>query len=87
MLTVPTQSELASYGEFIDSQLKPIIVTAVQEMPSMLYHYTSGDSLIKIIKSGTLWATQVSCVNDQTELHYGQSLLINAIREIRPLIS
>ena len=40
-------------------------------MPTVpLYHYTTGTALIQIVKSGELWSTQLSCLNDVTELRY-----------------
>ena len=38
--------------------------------PDVLWHYTSGAALIDIIKSGSLFATQIACVNDATEIRY-----------------
>jgi hypothetical protein len=38
--------------------------------PPALYHYTSGNGLIGIIKSGKLWSTQVNCLNDASEYVY-----------------
>jgi hypothetical protein len=35
-----------------------------------LYHYTSGDGLIGIIRSKQLWSTQIACLNDSTEIGY-----------------
>jgi hypothetical protein len=35
-----------------------------------LYHYTSGDGLIGIVRSKQLWSTQIACVNDSTEIGY-----------------
>ena len=35
-----------------------------------IYHYTTGDSLIRIIDSGELWSTQAACMNDTKELIY-----------------
>jgi hypothetical protein len=40
-----------------------------------VWHYTRGESLIPIIDSGTLFATQASCLNDATELRYASRLL------------
>jgi len=34
----------------------------------IVWHYTSGPGLISIIESGTLYSTQVSCLNDATEI-------------------
>src|ERR1700730_4233817 len=46
-------------------------VVAFNPVPtSPLYHYTAGNGLIEIIKSGELWSTQVACLNDSSELLY-----------------
>jgi hypothetical protein len=51
-------------------------VAAFNPTPSgPLYHYTTGNGLIEIIKSGELWATQVACLNDSSELLYPIELL------------
>jgi hypothetical protein len=51
--------------------------------PRILWHYTTGESLIGIIEKGELWATQVSCLNDQTELIHAASLLTEAFQRMR----
>jgi hypothetical protein len=43
--------------------------------PPALYHYTSGNGLIEIIKSGELWSTQVNCLNDASKFLYTMALL------------
>ena len=43
--------------------------------PPALYHYTSGNGLIEIIKSGELWSTQVNCLNDASEFLYTMARL------------
>jgi hypothetical protein len=45
-----------------------------------LYHYTSGAGLIEIIRSGELWATQLACLNDASELLYPMELLRNKVQ-------
>lgn len=35
-----------------------------------LYHYTSGEHLMRIVESGELWSTQAACMNDSKELIY-----------------
>ena len=39
--------------------------------PEFLYHYTNGQGLEGILRSRTLRATQIDCLNDTTELVYG----------------
>ena len=48
---------------------------------SPLYHYTTGSGLIEIIKSGELWATQLRCLNDASEMLYPIELLLAEIHE------
>lgn len=45
----------------------------------IVWHYTNGPGLIAIIESGTLYTTQVSCLNDATEIRYGASRLREAL--------
>jgi len=44
-------------------------------LPNILWHYTSGPGLIGIVETATLWATQVSCLNDQSEIMHAAGLL------------
>lgn len=46
-----------------------------------LHHYTNGASLISIIESGKLWATQIAYMNDAKEIIHAVELLRNAIFE------
>lgn len=57
-------------------------VVAFNPVPtSPLYHYTTGNGLIEIIKSGELWSTQVACLNDSSELLYPIEFLRTKVRE------
>jgi hypothetical protein len=40
------------------------------EPHSPLYHYTDSDGLVGILSNKTLWASDVSCMNDSSELTY-----------------
>jgi Protein of unknown function (DUF2971) len=46
-----------------------------KERSEPLWHYTTGQGAIDIIGSGTLWATQVGCLNDTTELTHAPTVL------------
>ena len=35
-----------------------------------LYHYTTGENLIRILETNELWTTQIACLNDEKELTY-----------------
>lgn len=45
-----------------------------------IYHYTDANALIEILKSGKVWATHVSSLNDATEYEIGLSLVTKCIR-------
>ena len=83
-----TQGEINRYWDFVRDQFQRTGRTAPS--PAVLWHYTSGDGLVAIIQSGELWTTQISCVNDSTELRYSTSLLLDVLRpkrmdrELRP---
>jgi hypothetical protein len=49
---------------------------------TVLWHYTSGSALLSIIDSGTLYSTQVSCLNDSTEVRYGARLFKDALTKL-----
>src|SRR3989442_445301 len=67
--------ENAEYLQFVAAQIRKYPSSMPQ---SVLWHYTSGEGLLGIINSGEFWLTQLSCVNDTTELRYSQSLLREA---------
>jgi hypothetical protein len=78
-----TQEEVQSYVDFRHEIVQDLLPKYQESLPSVLWHYTSGDSLLKIIDSSTMWSTQVSCVNDQVELRYAQSMFYHALKEIK----
>jgi hypothetical protein len=52
----------------------------------IVWHYTSGPGLISIIETGTIYATQVSCLNDATEIRYAASKLREALLTMMPVM-
>ena len=42
---------------------------------SSLYHYTSGDGLIGILRNKSLWATDINFLNDHREFELGSKLI------------
>jgi hypothetical protein len=48
----------------------------------IIWHYTNGPGLIGILQSSTLFASQVSCLNDTTETKYATDLYKKAIAEL-----
>jgi len=51
---------------------------------TLLWHYTTGTALIGILESATIYSTQISCLNDTSELRYGSNLYREAIRSLIP---
>lgn len=52
-----------------------------QPTPPVLYHYTTGDGLISILRSGQLWMTDAFYLNDPSELRYGTSAFLDRLKE------
>jgi hypothetical protein len=80
------EEEKARYQAFVVSLAKEL--GAMQYAPdTMLWHYTNGSALIKILDSMTIYSTQISCLNDATELKYGSRLFHGALKELRAATS
>ena len=74
------QADHDRYYAFVEAEIHKLKCFDVDEQ--LLWHYTTGDALISIIESGTLFATQVSCLNDGTEIRYGSDLLRDAYLDL-----
>lgn len=48
---------------------------ALGERPEVLWYYTTGDTMIRILSGGEIWTTQAQCLNDSLEIRHGLSLL------------
>jgi hypothetical protein len=53
---------------------------------TLLWHYTNGSALIKILDSSEIFSTHISCLNDASELLYGAKLFREALTAIRPTV-
>jgi hypothetical protein len=51
--------------------------------PETLYHYCAHDVLPKILNSGKLWASDVLCMNDKTEITYAFNEIISPLAALR----
>lgn len=47
----------------------------------LLWHYTSGQNLINILREGEIWTTQVACLNDSTEILHAAKVFREALSE------
>jgi hypothetical protein len=59
----------------------PIRTFDKKNSPAKLYHYTSQQGLLGILKSNTLWATEIRYLNDASEYIYGTDLIKSIITE------
>jgi hypothetical protein len=77
-----TAEENKKFGDFIEEQIKILKVVEFDNQ-DLIWHYTTGDALLSIVENGSLYATQVSCLNDSTEIRYGANLLRDAVMNIK----
>src|SRR5271167_915143 len=77
-----TPEEMQKYSAFIEEQVKFLKVLEFNNQ-DVIWHYTTGDALLSVVETGTLYATQVSCLNDSTEIRYGAKLLRDAFMNIQ----
>jgi hypothetical protein len=77
-----TEEETKTYAAFITEQLNSLGCLEVN-LQDVVWHYTTGDALLSIVASDTLYATQVSCLNDSTELRYAAQLFRDAFLDLK----
>ena len=53
---------------------------------TILWHYTNGQALLQIVDSMSIFSTQISCLNDATELRYASRLFQEALADLRNTI-
>lgn len=75
--TIGTQSY---YFPFVSTILERLDWKPAPEQ--VVWHYTSSSGLIGIIESGSIFATQVSCLNDATEIRYAATTLREALSSL-----
>jgi hypothetical protein len=59
------------------------IPSFARSLPTEIWHYTNAVGLIGILKTGKIWSTQVTCVNDNLEQRYFGDLVHSAVKERR----
>ena len=52
-----------------------------QDPPDIIYHYTTLDALLDIIKSKSLWTSEIMCLNDSKEFILALSIAQKLINE------
>src|SRR5882762_4393642 len=77
-----TDEERKQYGSFLVDIAKELGSLQV-DFGQTLWHYTTGTALLAIVSSGQLYATQVGCLNDSTEIRYATRLLREAFLNLQ----
>jgi hypothetical protein len=70
----------ADYFAFVNDLIKKVM--RIPNPNDVVWHYTTGENLLKIIESGTLYATQVACLNDSSEVRYSAKQLRKVLEEL-----
>jgi TATA-box binding protein (TBP) (component of TFIID and TFIIIB) len=52
-----------------------------ENLPSVVYHYTSMETLKKIAESGKIWATSIRYLNDISERDYAISEIQQRLKQ------
>ena len=70
------EEDKQEYLKFVTHHLRSFVRPPISE----IWHYTDAEGLIGILKSGKLWCTQVSCLNDSLEQRYFGDLVHAAVK-------
>lgn len=52
-----------------------------RDVKKIIYHYTTLETLIKIIENQSLWATNTRFLNDRDEFFHGQKIIIKLLKD------
>lgn len=77
-----TSIELDKMVEEIQNKIKEDYFV-FPEGVDIIYHYTDANTLIKILETNMLWATNVQFMNDTQEIEYSIEKLTNCIKQTR----
>ena len=69
--------EVAALSKSVEGEMLP----ADTDPPDLLYHYTSIDGLLGMVKDKMIYATDFRLVNDSSELAYAQGLIQDHIEK------
>jgi Protein of unknown function (DUF2971) len=76
--------ENKKYLAFVEAEVATLqSLLGEADKNQLVWHYTTGDALINIVETGAFYATQVGCLNDSTEVRYGENLLRDAFLSLQ----
>ncbi len=74
------RERLNRFKYFADNGIeKKNINTFLTERSGLIYHYTSFDTIYKIISNKCIWASDIRCLNDRNELKIGVEIFNQVI--------
>jgi hypothetical protein len=71
-----TAEEQAKYTAFSMTMWRQL----VRPLPQTLWYYTNAPTFGRILKTGEVWSTQISCLNDHSEIRYAVRRLRDEIK-------
>jgi Protein of unknown function (DUF2971) len=71
-----TPEERATYTAFSTTMWRQL----VRPLPETLWYYTNASTFERILKTGEVWSTQISCLNDHSEFRYAVRRLRDEIK-------
>jgi hypothetical protein len=85
-MSLLTEEEKNQYKTFVEEQVK-LLGCLDLNSDDVIWHYTTGDNLLSIVQSDTLYSTQVACLNDSSEVRYANDILRKVFIELEPTLS
>ncbi len=73
------ESEDSEIQSSIDKFANDFSSIEISNPPSTLFHYTSNDTLLNIVRSRSLWLTHALFLNDSTEFQHGMRKFMSGI--------
>lgn len=78
-----TTDDHRQYDDFLFSIVRDLGCLEPPPPDTLLWHYTNGQGLLGIVESGTLYSTQISCLNDSEEIKYATRLFKSALKKFK----
>lgn len=79
---VVTAREIEIYKGFVQCIFNCLSINTAK-LPEMLWHYTNSNGVKSIIESGSIFTTQIGCLNDSSEIMYSVDMLRSAMSRLR----
>ncbi|MGA1999167.1 MAG: DUF2971 domain-containing protein [Terriglobales bacterium] len=78
-----TDDDLRRYDDFVLECIRDL--ESLDFHPdTVVWHYTDGRGLLGILESNSLYSTQVSCLNDSSEIRYASSSFRTSLETLLP---